>query len=59
MGAKILDSGHLAFVPAIKNHLLTTDLTAQWLVGDFIGRAGDIPRVLGVHGDSPRLFVVI
>jgi hypothetical protein len=46
-------------VAAVKNHLFTADLTAQWLASDFIGRAGDVPGVLGVHGDSPRLFVVI
>ena len=61
MGTKILDSGHLACVPAVKNHLLTTDLTAQRLVGNFIGSAGDVPRVFWVYENPPgqRLFLFL
>ena len=40
----------LAGTRAVDHQLLAADLAAQGLVGDFIGRGGDVPGVLGMHG---------
>ncbi|MNG20608.1 hypothetical protein D3C84_1048790 [compost metagenome] len=53
MGAEVFHRRDLAFMPPVKNHLLTTDLATQGLVGDFIGGAGNVPGIFGVHEGSP------
>lgn len=47
MGAEILDSRNFVLLAAIKNDLFAANLPAQWLVGNLVRCAGDVPRIFG------------
>jgi hypothetical protein len=52
MGAEVFDGYDAALRATIKHHFFTADLPTQGFLGDFIGCAGDVPSVFGVHGNS-------
>ena len=49
MRAKVFNGRDFVFQAAIKNHLFTANLPTQRLIGDFVGGAGDIPRIFWIH----------
>jgi len=53
MGAEILDGGYPTFMGAVEHHVFAADLPAQGLALQFIGGAGNVPGILGVHDVSP------